>query len=264
MAATAVSDQTTDLSKQYDTPLGLAHSTMQVLKDRIKLHYDLASDYYLSLWGEHIHHGYWPTPESEATQTKEEAQTNLIQLLLDISKIPSKCSVLDVGCGIGGTSRYLASKHGSSVTGITISSKQVEIANRLTKTAIEDTSSSDASDDNGFTKFGEGNVKFLELDAEEMGDFFSNQQGTFDAQGYVNLANKAGLKVLSEPKDISQQVRKTWDITWSLVQNPSLWAFAITQGRDGIAFLQSFRAMRRGYANGSFRYAVMGFYKEMV
>ena len=50
MAATAVSDQTTDLSKQYDTPLGLAHSTMQVLKDRIKLHYDLASDYYLSLW----------------------------------------------------------------------------------------------------------------------------------------------------------------------------------------------------------------------
>ncbi|KAI1027439.1 hypothetical protein LB505_005919 [Fusarium chuoi] len=47
MAATAVSDQTTDLSKQYDTPLGLAHSTMQVLKDRIKLHYDLASDYYL-------------------------------------------------------------------------------------------------------------------------------------------------------------------------------------------------------------------------
>lgn len=50
MAAAAVSDQTTDLSKQYDTPLGLAHSTMQVLKDRIKLHYDLASDYYLSLW----------------------------------------------------------------------------------------------------------------------------------------------------------------------------------------------------------------------
>jgi tocopherol O-methyltransferase len=45
-----VAEQATDLSKQYDTPLGLTHSTMQVLKDRIKLHYDLASDYYLSLW----------------------------------------------------------------------------------------------------------------------------------------------------------------------------------------------------------------------
>lgn len=45
-----VTEDTTELSKQYDTPLGLAHTTMQALKDRIKLHYDLASDYYLSLW----------------------------------------------------------------------------------------------------------------------------------------------------------------------------------------------------------------------
>lgn len=51
------------------------------------------------------------------------------------------------------------------------------------------------------------------------------------------------------------------DISWTLVQNPALWAFALTQGRDGIAFLQSFRAMRRGFANGSFRYAVMSFEK---
>ena len=43
-------DDRTELSKEYDTPLGLAHTTMQALKDRIKLHYDLASDYYLSLW----------------------------------------------------------------------------------------------------------------------------------------------------------------------------------------------------------------------
>ena len=48
--STVAPDETTELSKQYDTPLGLAHTTMQALKDRIKLHYDLASDYYLSLW----------------------------------------------------------------------------------------------------------------------------------------------------------------------------------------------------------------------
>jgi len=43
-------EEVTELSKEYDTPLGLAHTTMQALKDRIKQHYDLASDYYLSLW----------------------------------------------------------------------------------------------------------------------------------------------------------------------------------------------------------------------
>jgi tocopherol O-methyltransferase len=49
-APSTANDETTELSKQYDTQLGLAHTTMQALKDRIKLHYDLASDYYLSLW----------------------------------------------------------------------------------------------------------------------------------------------------------------------------------------------------------------------
>lgn len=50
MASTATAEEDTTLSKQYDTPLGLAHDTMQALKDRIKLHYDLASEYYLNLW----------------------------------------------------------------------------------------------------------------------------------------------------------------------------------------------------------------------
>lgn len=49
-ATPTAGDEVTDLSKQYDTPMGLAHTTMQALKDRITLHYDLASDYYLNLW----------------------------------------------------------------------------------------------------------------------------------------------------------------------------------------------------------------------
>ncbi|WYZ43811.1 hypothetical protein EsH8_VII_000247 [Colletotrichum jinshuiense] len=322
--ATAVDTSATDLSRQYDTPLGLGHSTMQALKDRIKLHYDLASDYYLSLWGEHIHHGYWEND----SETKEQAQVNLIQLLLRLSDIGENSKILDVGCGIGGTSRYLASTLGCSVTGITISTKQVEIANRLTKAEAEkELEKFEATPDHdGFVKLGRGKVRFIELDAEKMGDFFAGQSSSFDAvwisealshfpnktlffenafkvlkpggklaladwfkgeninetdftndikpiedgmllpplctqQGYVDLAQGAGLPLIAKPKDISKDVSRTWDITWSLVQNPSLWAFALSQGRDGIAFLQSFRAMRRGYANGTFQYAVMSFEK---
>jgi tocopherol O-methyltransferase len=93
---------------------------------------------------------------------------------------------------------------------------------------------------------------------------------------YVRMAENAGLKALQPPKDISKDVAKTWyvqllltmvfganlclrDISWQLVSSPSLWAFAISQGRDGLAFLQAFRAMRRGYASGAFRYAVVAF-----
>lgn len=43
-------DEKTQLSQEYDTTMGLAHTTMAALKDRIKMHYDLASDYYLNLW----------------------------------------------------------------------------------------------------------------------------------------------------------------------------------------------------------------------
>ncbi|KAL1875921.1 hypothetical protein VTK73DRAFT_9705 [Phialemonium thermophilum] len=197
--------ETTDLSKQYDTPLGLAHTTMQALKDRIKLHYDLASDYYLSLWGEHIHHGYWPTEESKEKESKETAQINLIRLLLEKSQIPEGSAVLDVGCGIGGTARYLASHMGCTVTGITISTKQVEIAERLTRAqAVTQTTSGEAPDQgcekdaDGFLRFGRGKVKFLELDAERMGEFFTASEGpvvTFDAvwisEALSHFPNKA-------------------------------------------------------------------------
>ncbi|KAL8742890.1 MAG: hypothetical protein Q9190_004697 [Brigantiaea leucoxantha] len=78
---------------------------------------------------------------------------------------------------------------------------------------------------------------------------------------YVKMARDAGFSVLADPLDISKQVSKTWDISWSLIQNPALWGIAFAQGRDGLAFLHAFKAMRRGYANGTFRYAVMVFQK---
>jgi tocopherol O-methyltransferase len=280
--------------------------------------------------GQHIHHGYFLSE----TESKETAQVNLINLLLEQAKLPQNSTVLDVGCGIGGTTRHLAVEHGCTVTGITISGRQVQIANRLTSEQQSKQSPSAAAEPsvlespckNGFTPIGSSNgrIKFQELDAETMSSHF--EPSTFDGvwisealshfpnkplffqnaarvlhtggklviadwfkhtsldtpqmqadikqiedgmllpplctmEEYVAMAEQAGLKVFSEPKDISKQVAKTWDISWQLVSNPSLWAFAISQGRDGLSFLQSFRAMRRGYAEGSFRYGVMVFEK---
>lgn len=52
------------------------------------------------------------------------------------------------------------------------------------------------------------------------------------------------------------------DLGLSLVQNPTLGAFAHNQGWDTVTFLNAFRTMKRGYANGSFRYYVMAFEKD--
>ncbi|KAF3228352.1 hypothetical protein TWF106_007384 [Orbilia oligospora] len=155
------------------------------LKGKIKSHYDLLSEYYYSLWGEHIHHGYFL---DDPTDTKEAAQRRLISLLLERSNVPAGSRVLDVGCGVGGTSRQLAREHSCSVTGVTISGKQVEIAKRLSNDEAAKVSkeSPDSLESLGeeWISLPPGKVRFIELDAEKMGEYFDGidgKEGDYDA-----------------------------------------------------------------------------------
>jgi tocopherol O-methyltransferase len=91
--------------------------------DLIRDHYDRISYLYRALWGEHIHHGYWEDNESSA-----EAQVKLIEQLASRAQIPRNARVLDVGCGVGGSSLWLAKNLDCSVLGITISPVQASMA----------------------------------------------------------------------------------------------------------------------------------------
>jgi tocopherol O-methyltransferase len=73
-------------------------------KQKIIEHYEFVSPYYRALWGEHLHHGYWET----GTETKEEAQLALTTLLAQAAQVRPGADILDVGCGFGGSSIYLA------------------------------------------------------------------------------------------------------------------------------------------------------------
>lgn len=126
--------------------------------------------------GEHIHHGYFTSP----TDTKEIAQTRLIDLLLERSELSVGSSLLDVGCGVGGTSRYLAKTTGCKVIGVSISGQQVKMARDLT---AKEAGAGDGSKGSGdFVDLGDGAVRYLELDAEKLGDYSSSglEPASFD------------------------------------------------------------------------------------
>jgi MPBQ/MSBQ methyltransferase len=93
-------------------------------------------------WGEHIHLGYYTPEEMERgykTKNFIQAKYDFIDEMMAFGGISPEADkgakVLDVGCGFGGTSRYLAKALGpeAHVTGITLSPGQVQRGTELAK-----------------------------------------------------------------------------------------------------------------------------------
>ena len=91
----------------------------QVRKSVIRRHYDVSTPFYRLLWGPHIHHGLW-----DADETVAAAQLHLTETLARLAKVESGQRVLDVGCGMGGSSIHLAKHYACHVTGLTLSPVQ--------------------------------------------------------------------------------------------------------------------------------------------
>lgn len=89
-----------------------------VTKGSIRFHYDLSTPFYRLFWGRHIHHGLWEAGESPSV-----AQQRLTETLASLAKIEPGNFVLDVGCGMGGSTMHLA-RQGCDVTGVTLSPVQ--------------------------------------------------------------------------------------------------------------------------------------------
>ena len=84
-------------------------------------------------WGEHIHLGYYGSPPQQRDFLT--AKADFVHEMVrwgGLDGLPAGTTVLDVGCGIGGSSRILGRDYGFAVTGITISPGQVQRAQQLT------------------------------------------------------------------------------------------------------------------------------------
>lgn len=97
-------------------------------KQRIIQYYDTCEHHYRHFWDLDrslaMHAGFW----DKTTKSLHEALQNENEILASIAKIKSHDFVLDAGCGVGGSSIYLAEHFGCTVVGITLSEKQAQSA----------------------------------------------------------------------------------------------------------------------------------------
>jgi len=128
------------------TALRMARSDV-ALKEGIAAFYDESSGIWEDVWGEHMHHG-WYAPGEKAT-TREahvKAQDTMIEKALALcgaDAVAAECAargrpfrVVDVGCGIGGASRYIARKYeGAECVGLTLSPAQAARGNEISEAA---------------------------------------------------------------------------------------------------------------------------------
>ena len=260
-------------------------------KPKIIQHYDLISPFYRSLWGEHIHHGYW----IRGDESKETAQIQLIEHLARLANITPGSRLLDIGCGFGGTSLYLARQYGVSATGVTISPVQVEMANLAATKANLDAQfhlmDAEAMQfDNRFDllwsvesvshyhdpkKFFASAVKFLKPGGTfALTDWFQRENLSPEKRkkfiqpiekgmmvelhamdDYADFLLSSGLRIVHR-RILNPNCAKTWDLGLDMIKNKSFWALAAKLGADFVTYLGAFRAMRAGYASGNFVYGL--------
>jgi len=260
-------------------------------KQKIVEHYDFVSPYYQSLWGDHIHHGYW----IRGDESKELAQTQLMEHLAELANIQAGCTVLDIGCGFGGSSIFLAQKYKMSATGITISPVQVEMATKAATAAKSDArfllmdaealdfpkpfdllwSVESISHYHDRPRFFANAVRFLKpggifaltdwfkkpgLSAAQERKFIEPiERGMFiemeTMDDYESHLIASGLEIVHR-QDLTLQCAKSWDLAMDVIRDKTFWKLAAKMGKDFVANLQSFRAMRAGYSSGNFVYGL--------
>jgi tocopherol O-methyltransferase len=95
----------------------------------VSQHYDALFWSYRIFWGDHLHHGLFLTGQ----ESPREAQLNMLRHCVALLPNRPRGRILDVGCGLGGTSLFLAREFQCHTHGISVSAKQVAHARRSAK-----------------------------------------------------------------------------------------------------------------------------------
>ncbi len=106
----------------------------QEQKELIATYYDQTLKLYERFWHKKtygVHYGFW----DDSTKNLEQALINENQFMADLLGLSKGMKVLDAGCGVGGSSVWLAKNYGVEVKGISLSNRQVKKAKVIAKQA---------------------------------------------------------------------------------------------------------------------------------
>jgi cyclopropane-fatty-acyl-phospholipid synthase len=103
-----------------------ANSRRQAKKN-ISAHYDLSNDFY-QLWLDRTMTYSSAVFEGNYTQTLDAAQTAKYERILQVLNPKAGETILEIGCGWGGFAEHAAKTRGVRVTGITLSTEQLDFA----------------------------------------------------------------------------------------------------------------------------------------
>lgn len=266
--------------------------TMQVIKN----FWNKISEGWRTIWGPHIHHGYY---ENDKNITPLQAQEILIEKLIELIELQPDMKILDAGCGMGGSSIYLAKKFNADVTGITLSQKQVEIARQQCQLEniqnvnfkIEDALSLQSFADNSFDivwslesceqfydkdLFIEQAFRVLKPGGKLMLATWCSDQEEYQgelAQRYLKLclafdlpymptiaayqmSLERGGFTVAKRLDWSDYVEKSWDLGISLVNAYSFIQIIKMTGWRGFRFAKQIKLMRDAFQQKRVRYGV--------
>ena len=101
------------------------HNFVRASKLNAEMHYNRGEDIYDWMLDTE-HRQYSCAIFKNPKETLEQAQTNKLSLIVKKLNLKPGQRVLDIGCGWGGLSRYIAKEIGCEVHGISLASNQIE------------------------------------------------------------------------------------------------------------------------------------------
>jgi len=94
------------------------------INKKIEEYYDDTQILYNIFWSKAHHYGLW----DKETKKLSDAIKNTNRFVSELLDLQENDFVLDAGCGVGGSSFFMAKNFGVKITGITLSSKQIKQA----------------------------------------------------------------------------------------------------------------------------------------